>query len=88
MLERLRNKKGYRYLGIIALVVILFSGLRYTDPVYKLKSNNKLQLQCLFQNGYRIVPKNKIIAYDDESGTWAFVNGWARNCEIVDTSKN
>jgi len=88
MLERLKNKKGYRYLGIIALVVIMFMGIKYTDPVYKLKNNKNLQLECLFKNGYRIVPKNKIIAYDDEQNTWAFSNGWARNCEIIDTSKN
>jgi len=88
MLERIKNKKGYRYLGIIALVVVLFTGLKHTDPVYKLKSNKNLQLQCLFQNGYRIVPKNKIIAYDDEQNVWAFNNGYAKNCEVIDTSKN
>jgi len=88
MLERLKNEKGYRYLGFTALIVIIFMGLKHTDPVYKLKNNGNLQLQCLFQNGYRVVPKDKIVAYDSENGTWAFSNGWAKNCEVIDASKN
>ena len=88
MLDRIKTKPGCKYLGAIALVVILFTGLKYTDPVYKLKNNSNLQLQCLFKDGYRVVPKSKIIAYDGKSDTWAFVNGWAKNCEVIDTSKN
>ena len=66
--------------AVLAAIIIL----RATSPYYKLMGNPHLHLVCDFPDGYREVPKSKIIALDDESGYWVFSDGSAKNCSIED----
>ena len=66
--------------AVLAAIIVL----RVTSPYHKLMGNTHLHLVCDFSNGYREVPKSKIIALDDESGYWVFSNGSAKDCSIED----
>jgi len=67
---------------IFAAVAAAIWGLWVTDPVHELKSNPNAVLYCEFEDGVKIVDKNKIVAYDDERDVWAFTNGYAHNCWV------
>ncbi len=84
LLERILTKPGYRYLVVIAAFVWAVHYLWVNDPAYVVKHHANLELVCQFKDGTRIVPKNKIVAYDGEKDVWGFTNGWASNCSIVD----
>ena len=76
---------------LFLILILILAGLVYalnaTDPVTKLKGNKNLELNCEFRDGYRTVPKDKIIAYDGEQNVWVFTNGYAHNCSIENTAK-
>ena len=62
-------------LGAIAILA------QEPQVVTDLKEGKKT-LECQFDDGWRTVPKDKIVGLDDEHGGWIFTNGYARNCEI------
>jgi len=76
---------------LFIILTIVLAGLIYalnaTNPVTKLKKNKNLELVCGFQDGYREIPKNKIISYDSGRDMWIFTNGYAHNCSIENTTK-
>jgi hypothetical protein len=69
-----------------AVICTLGYGIYVTDPVVQIKQNPDAQLVCEFRDGVRVVPKDKIVAYDDERDVWAFTNGSAHNCWIERSS--
>jgi len=69
-------------LAAIIVMVLLLVYYKKFNNVDELKSNDNLELVCLFKNGYRKVPKNKIITFDDSNNVWIFTNGYARSCRI------
>ena len=77
------KKLIYILAAVTAALAALFV-LRATSPYHKLMGNAHLHLVCDFPDGYREVPKNKIVALDDESGYWVFSDGSAKNCTIED----
>ena len=84
ILKRILTKSGYKYLIILAALDWATYYLWINDPAYAVKHRKNLELVCQFQDGVRIVPKYRIITYDDEKNFWVFTNGWTRNCSIVD----
>jgi len=64
---------------VLALIVVY---CKKFNIVNELKNDNNLELFCLFKNGYRKIPKNKILTFDDSNNVWIFTNGYARSCRI------
>ena len=88
LLERIRTKPGYKYLAIIAIIVIALDYLRVSNLAYEVKHNPNLHLICDFKNGSREVPKDKIVTYIGDEDVWSFTNGWAQQCTIVNDKDN
>lgn len=68
-------------LGIMIVVIIGLSVFSEPKIVTELQSGEK-SLECLFTDGWKDVPKEKIVGFDDVNGRWLFTNGSATNCEI------
>ena len=77
------KKLIYTIAAVTAVLAAIFV-IRATSPYHKLMGDTHLHLVCDFSDGYREVPKSKIIALDDESGYWVFSNGSAKDCTIED----
>ena len=84
IVDRFLKKPGYKYLVALVALGWAVHYLWVNDPAYVVKHHKNLQLICQFEDGVRIVPKNKIVAYIDDENTWSFTDGWASNCSIVD----
>ena len=74
--------------SMAAFVVIVLLGnftlgrLDLTEGVVKdVKAGNKT-LYCLFSDGWREVPKEKVIDRDPENGYWISDNGYAKTCKV------
>lgn len=67
--------------GLLIVASALYAGLSTPQIVTDLKSGDK-SLECLFSDGWRDIPKDKIVGLDDVSGRWLFTNGSAKTCEI------
>jgi len=77
------GKKIFVAATLIAAMAAWIWAALATDPVRELKNNKNEQLICSFENGERVIPKNKIVAYVSDVDAWSFTNGSARNCRIV-----
>ena len=67
-------------------LILIFIGmglLAFQEPqiVTEVKSGEK-QLECLFNDGWREVPAEKVVGLDDVNGAWLFTNGYATNCNV------
>jgi len=82
IIERIKTKPGYKFLGLLLLIYLFYHILEVTSPEYYIK-NGKAELYCDFGDGYRLVPKEKIVGYIDDVNYWAFTNGYARNCYVA-----
>ena len=65
-------------IGIFMVLVLLSQPTQIENDV----KNGTKTLSCEFSDGWRDVPKEKIMGLNDETGYWYFTNGSARNCEI------
>lgn len=67
---------------IFALIVGAIMGATYysNKPFYDLINDDGKQLFCELKNGFQIIEKSKIKAY--EGDYWVFTNGYATNCQI------
>jgi len=70
---------------MVSLFAILFVLICFCLPESEMeksvKSGEKI-LTCEFSDGWRDVPSEKIVGYNDETGYWSFTNGYAKNCEV------
>ena len=67
---------------MVIMLLLVCIGIHVTDPVYQIKHDPNAELVCDFEDGERVVPKDKISGYIEEEDTWVFTNGYARNCRI------
>ena len=68
-------------IGFPILLLVLMIFLPEPQIVQDVKSGDKV-LTCEFSDGWRVIPKDKIVGLNDENGYWSFTNGFARNCEV------
>ena len=74
--------------GVALSVIVIGFGAKFlTSKVEKDVKSGKAILYCQFKDGYRAVDPKKVVSFDDESGCWAFTNGWACNCDVEDLNK-
>jgi hypothetical protein len=70
------------------LLVIVFLGsyslskLDLTEEIVKQVKSGDKTLYCLFSDGWREVPKEKVIDREAENGYWIFDNGYAKTCKV------
>nr|DAX81657.1 MAG TPA: protein of unknown function (DUF883) [Bacteriophage sp.] len=71
---------------VLAFVIgaLLALILPKNETLVKLQSG-EYKLECMFEDGWREVPKEKIVDTDDEKGGWIFTNGYARTCKVIKT---
>ena len=76
------------FLSAVALAFVTGALLALILPknetLVKLQSG-EYKLECMFEGGWREVPKEKIVDIDDEKGGWIFTNGYARTCKVIKT---
>jgi len=78
--------RTFRVLGGSIIVFALLFAIGYILPENEAVSNVKSgnwELTCQFSDGWRTIPKDKVVDLDDVSGTWIFTNGSAKHCEIT-----
>ena len=70
-------------LGLSALAIIGLSLGAFNEPqiVTDIKNGDK-QLECLFGDGWKEIPKEKFVGIDDVNGRYLFTNGSAKTCEV------
>ena len=70
-------------LGLSVLAIIGLSLSAFNEPqiVTDIKNGDK-QLECLFGDGWRTIPKEKFVGINDVNGYYLFTNGSAKTCEI------
>jgi hypothetical protein len=72
-------------IGICLLVILGLSVGAFSEPqiVTDIKNGDK-QLECNFNDGWRLVDGSKVVGIDDNSNRWIFTNGSvaAKNCEV------
>lgn len=82
---RKERTKPLRVLIGGTLVTLVIGGLLALIPedeaVLKVKSG-EWQLSCKFKDGWRDIPADKVVSRDDQTSSWQFTNGYAKNCEI------
>ena len=68
---------------VLAILFIALSVSAFSEPqiVTDVKNGTKA-LECLFSDGWRDIPKDKVIGIDDINGHWIFTNGSAKTCEV------
>lgn len=70
------------------LFVIVFLGcyalskLDFTEEIVKQVKSGDKTLYCLFSDGWRGVPKERVIDREAENGYWIFDNGYAKTCKV------
>lgn len=70
------------FVVIVLLGNFTLSRLDLTEGVVKdVKAGNKT-LYCLFSDGWREVPKERVIDREAENGYWIFDNGYAKTCKV------
>ena len=79
-----RDISKERVIGKFILILIMIAVYYINKPTETERAikNGTKTLTCEFSDGYRDIPKDKFVGYDDESGYWLFTNGQAKNCEI------
>lgn len=80
--------------GLSIFVAALIVGMTFTAMVSDLKreaamiskvKSGETILTCLFSNGFRVVPKEKVTGF--EHGYWKFDNGAASSCTLTEAVK-
>jgi len=66
---------------VVAFIVLSLSAFSEPQIVTDIKNGDK-KLECLFNDGWRDIPKEKFVGIDDVNGRWIFSNGSAKTCEI------
>ena len=81
-MEKERKQKNIIIVIFVLIFVMLVLPSVFVDNkiVKEVKTGEKT-LTCEFSDGWRDVPKEKIIGLNDNNGYWEFTNGYARNCE-------
>lgn len=67
--------------GATAFFLILFTSDLLVPHIVTDVQSGEVQLECEFSDGWRDVPKDKVVGLDDISGRWIFTNGSASNCK-------
>lgn len=81
-------KTNQRSMFLSALIITLVSGALLflssanDDTLQKLQSG-EYKLECMFSDGWKDIPKDKIVGIDDEKGYFLFTNGYARTCKVI-----
>ena len=75
------KNKIINYFLVFLLLILSGYLISLDNPVNKIKSGDYI-LECYFKDGWRVVGKDKILDFDEKSGTFIFTNGYAKNCIV------
>jgi len=68
-------------IGLLAIIGLSLGAFSEPQIVTDIKNGDK-QLECLFNDGWRVVSPDKIVGIDEVNDRWLFTNGSAKTCEI------
>ena len=68
--------------SFVFLGCYVYSKLDFTEEIVKQVKSGDKTLYCLFSDGWREVPKEKVIDRETENGYWIFDNGYAKTCKV------
>ena len=82
---RKERTKPLRVLIGATLATFVIGGLLALIPedeaVLKVKSG-EFTLECQFRDGWKQIEPSKVVSRDDQTSSWQFTNGYAKNCKI------
>jgi len=83
MVERILTKPGYKILGGLLIIVLLYvTNKMDKDYIQKIKHNSNIVVECNIKGkGLIEIDKSKIVDILDD-GTFIFTNGYAKSCKI------
>jgi len=78
----MNNQVNYILITFLTIFFILIVFCFPESEIEKSVKSGDKTLTCEFSDGWRDVPPEKIVGYNDETGYWSLTNGYAKNCEV------